>query len=260
MQVLAAKVRSQELSDKKTVDEISLNNLATQIDVTAKRQAELSPKCAALLSEVTTLQGKFMKDVAIFLSDASWENVGTELSLLHGNTRTAVEEMTVQKSAEDQAFVELREDWKKSSEKQTEFKGACVALTSTVSTLVDRFLKDLGEFFPAVTWNSAGAELSALLGETANQVSELTIRKGIDETALAKLKTAWDTAKKNQTDGNTELAKTKTRKDEREIYAQESNRQHAETKELFASAVRENGFENETEYSTFLLQKMNLQP
>lgn len=258
IEMLAAKVHSQELCEKKCVDEISLNGLTTQTEVTAKRQAELSPKCAALLSEETTLKSKFMKDVAVFLSDTLWENVGSELPGLLGNTQTAVEEMTTKKTADDKAFVKLRENWKTSFDKQTELKGTCVALTSSVSTLIDRFLNDFAEYIPGVIWDNAGAELSALLSETANQVSELTAKKGIDEAALAKLKTEWDTARKNQTDCNTELAKTKARKDEREIYEQECHKQHKETQELFASAINLNGFENEAEYLLSLISEDEL--
>lgn len=258
LEVSAAKVHSQELSEKKSADEISLNNLATQTEVTAKRQADLSPRCAALLSEVTTLKDKFVKEFAVFLPDALWENVGTELSGLLGNTKTAVEEMTVRKSADEKALAELRENWEISSDKQTDLKGTCVALTSSVSTLIDRFLKDFAEYIPGVIWDNAGAELSALQSETANQVSELTAKKVIDEAALAKLKTEWDTARKNQTDCNTELVKTKARKDEREIYEQECHKQHEETQELFASAISVNGFENEAEYSSSLISEDDL--
>jgi exonuclease SbcC len=166
--------------------------------------------------------------------------------------------MTIKKSADDKAFVELRESWEISSDKQTDLKGTCVALTSSVSTLIDRFLKDFAEYIPGVIWDNAGAELSALLSETANQVSELTAKKGIDEAALAKLKTEWDTARKNQTDCNTELAKTKTRKDEREIYEQECHKQHEEAQELFASAISVNGFENEAEYLSSLISEDEL--
>lgn len=258
IEVSAAKVHSQELSKKRSTDEISLNSLTTQTEVTAKRQAELSPKCAALLSEVTTLKSKFMKDVAGFLSDALWENVGTELSSLLGDTQTAAEEMTVRKSVDEKAFAELKDNWGKSTNKQTDLKGTCVALTSSVSTLIDRFLKDFAEYIPGVIWDNAGAELSALLSETANQVSGLTAKKGIDEAALAKLKTEWDTARKNQTDCNTELAKTKARNDEREIYEQRCHKQHEETQELFASAISVNGFENESEYMSSLISEDDL--
>jgi exonuclease SbcC len=258
IEVSAAKVHLQVLSEKKSVDEISLNSLTTQTEVTAKRQAELSPMCAALLSEVTTLKSKFMKDVAVFLSDTLWENVGSELPGLLGNTQTAVDEMTTKKITDDKAFVELKENRKTSSDKQIELKGTCVALTSSVSTLIDRFLNDFAEYIPGLIWDNAGVELSALLSETANQVSKLTAKKGIDEATLTKLKTEWDTAKKNQTDCNTEFSKTKARKDEREIYEQECHKQHEETQELFASAISANGFENEAEYSLSLISENEL--
>jgi DNA-binding Xre family transcriptional regulator len=254
----AAKTRSQELSEKKSADEIFLNSLATQTEVTEKRRADLSPMCAALQSEVTTLKSKFIKDAAVFLPDALWENVGTELPDLLGDTRTAAGEMAARKAADEQALARLKDNWEKSTNKQADLKGTCVALTSSVSTLTDRFLKDFSEYFPGVIWDDAGAELSALLSETENQVSELTAKKGTAEAALSKLKTEWDTSKKNQTDCNTEFAKAKARKDEREIYEQKCYKQHEETQESFSSVIIANGFENETEYSSSLISEDEL--
>jgi exonuclease SbcC len=258
LEVSAAKAHSQELSAKKAADEITLKNLVTQTEVTAKRQAELSPKCAALLSEVTTLKDKFMKDIAIYLPDAFWENVGAELSGLLGNTQTAVKEMAVKKFADKKALAELRETWEISTNKQKDYNGTCVALTSSVATLIGRFIKDFAEYIPGVIWDNAGAELAALLSETANKVTELTAKKDIDEAALAMLKTEWDTARKNQTDSKTELEKTKARIDEREKHEQTCRKQREETQELFASAISVNGFENEAEYSSSLILEEEL--
>jgi exonuclease SbcC len=57
-EVSTAKAHLQELSGRKSAEEISLRNLAAQTEETNKRQAELSPRCAALQSEVTTLKSK----------------------------------------------------------------------------------------------------------------------------------------------------------------------------------------------------------
>jgi exonuclease SbcC len=258
MEVLAAKAHSRELSEKKFTDEISLNDLTAQTEVTAKRQAELSPKCAALLSEVTTLKSKFMKDIAGFLPGVLWENVGAELSGLLDDTQIAAEEMKVRKSADEKAFAELKDNWEKSAGKQKDLEGACVALTSSVATRTDRFLEDFSEYVPAVIRDNAEAELSALLRKTANRLSELTSKKGIDEAALAKLKTEWDTARKNQTDRNTEFAMTTTRKDERGTYERECRKRREKTRESFASAISANGFENEAEYAASLVSEEEL--
>jgi exonuclease SbcC len=258
LEVTTAKEYFQELSQKKSRDEIVLNNLTTQTEGTAKRQAELAPMCTALLSEVTTLKSKFMKDVAVFLSDSIWENVGTELSRIFSNIQTAVEEMTIQKTANDKAFEELKERWNEFTEKQTNFKSTCLTLTSSVSTLIERFLKDFAEYIPGVIWDNAGSELSALISETANQVTDLTLKKDIAETALTKLKNEWNAARENQTNCSTELEKNKTRKDEREKYEQDCQKQHEETKGLFSSAISVNGFENEAEYLSSLISEDEL--
>ena len=257
-EVSSEKVHFQKLSEKKFTDEISLNNLTTQTEVMSKRQAELSPICAGLLSEVTTSKGKLMKDLAVFLPDILWENVETELSGLLDNTKSIVEKMTIKKDADNEALVKLKEDWRISADKHTELNDTCVALTSSTSALTDRFLIDFSEYISSVNWDTAGAELSVLLSNTVNRVSELTAKKDIDEAALAKLKSKWEMAKEHQTDCKTELAKSKTRKEEREIYEKKCHKQHKETQELFASAISVNGFENEAEYLSSLLSEDKL--
>jgi hypothetical protein len=53
--------------------------------------------------------------------------------------------------------------------------------------------------------------------------------------------------------------KSKARKDEREIYEQECRKQREETHELFfASTISVNGFENESEYSSYLISEDEL--
>lgn len=251
-------VHFHKLSEKKNIDEISLNNLVTLTEDMSKRQAELSPTCAALQSEVTTLKGKLLKDIAIFLHGILWESIEAELSGLLDNTKTAVEIMTVKRDTDNKAFMKLREDWEMSSAKKKDLNDACVDLTSSVATLTERFLNDCTEYFSDVIWENAGVELSALLSETTKQLSELTAKKDADEDTFNKLKNDWNAAKKNQADCNTEFEKTKTREEEREIYEKECYKQHKETQELFASVISANGFENEDEYLSSLISEDKL--
>jgi DNA repair exonuclease SbcCD ATPase subunit len=72
-EISEAKVRCQKLSEKKAADQVSLSSLAAQTEAAAARQAELTPLCTALNSEVSTLKEKFGQDLAVFLPDTSWE-------------------------------------------------------------------------------------------------------------------------------------------------------------------------------------------
>ncbi len=254
----ALKIKYQELSKKKVADEISLNNLAAQIESTAKQQAELSPRCTALLSEVTTLKDKFIKDIAVFLPDALWENIGTELSDFFGNTQTSVEKMAASISATEKALDELRDSWETSTKKRAELNSKCVSLTSEVSTLIDRFLKDFTEYIPGVVWDNAGAEMSALFIETTNIASDLTAKKDAVEATLAKLKIEWDTARNNQTDSNTELAKAKALLSERVKNEQACLKLNDEAQKFFITAVLTNGFGTESAYYSSLIPEDEL--
>ena len=106
--------------------------------------------------------------------------------------------METRRSADEKALSDLKENWGKSTERQKELDGICVELKASVSTLIDRFLKDFAVFVPGVVWDDANIKLSVLLSETTGQVSELTAKKNVDEAALAKLKSDWDAAKKAQ--------------------------------------------------------------
>lgn len=75
---------------------------------------------------------------------------GTELSGLLGSTQTAVEEMAAKISADTIALAELSEKWGKSAERQKELKDIYMALTSSVSMRIDRFLKDFGALNPGL--------------------------------------------------------------------------------------------------------------
>ena len=249
----AEMARFQELSEKKSADEISLNKLATQIGELTERQAKLSPKCVALESETETLRNKFMKESGDFLSGVSWEETGPALSDLLAETRTAEETLANKKSADDRAFAVLKENWEVSTSKQKELNDTYLEIKSAVSALTDRFLKDLSAYLPGILWSSSGAKLSTLLSEAQNQVSKFTAEKDATETALAGLIAGWDTAKENRMNCITQLVQAKARKEERETYEQECRRQHDETRVLFASAVTDNGFRDEAEYSADII-------
>ncbi|MEG0640424.1 MAG: SMC family ATPase [Clostridia bacterium] len=256
--VSAQEAQLQALSAKKTADEAALQGLAAQTADTAKQQAELSPKCAALLSEVNTLKSKFMKDASAFFPSALWETVATELSDLLASTQTAVEQRTAQKSADEQALAKLIESRSLLTNQQADLNASCVALTSAVATLIDRFEKDFSAFCSDANWESAGAELSALQSKTAVQAAALTEKKCADEQALAKLKIAWDTARQNQTDCCTQLEKAKTRKEERALYEQACLVLEQDAQRAVASAMDENGFANEADYAAALLSEDKL--
>ncbi|MEA4824753.1 MAG: hypothetical protein VB111_11675 [Clostridiaceae bacterium] len=72
------------------------------------------------------------------------------MSGLLGSTQTAVEEMAAKISADTIALAELSEKWGKSAERQKELKDIYMALTSSVSMRIDRFLKDFGALNPGL--------------------------------------------------------------------------------------------------------------
>ena len=257
-EIPAAKASAEALAEKETADKLSLDNLVAQTEATAKRQAELSPICAALRSQVSTMKDKLLKDVATFLPGVPWEGLEAELPDLLYNTQTAVEEMKVKKSADDVAFAKLKEDREQFDCKQQEWNAACLALASAVSTLTDRFLQDLAKHIPGVSWDTAHADLSALLLETQDKTAELTTKKDADEATLTELKSQWKTAEQNQTHCNTELAKANARIDEREKYAQSCLSQREEAQALFTSALSTNDFADEASYVSAVIPEETL--
>jgi exonuclease SbcC len=256
--LLKAKAYSQELFEKKSRDEISLANLTCETENAAKRKTELEPEYNALQVEVTTLKVKFMKDITVFLSIALWENVGTLLFELLTNTQTSVEDLKAKRSADDKALTELKEKWENATKSQKDLKTTSTALHSSISTLVRSFLTDFSEYIPDVIWDSAGEKLSVLLDETTAQFSDVTEKKNVDEVILAELKAHWETAKSDRINYNTELEKKKSSKDEREKHEKNCFKKYEETQKLFISALSNNGFENEKDYSASLISEEEL--
>ena len=257
-EVLAAKIHYKGLADKKTADEIALRNLAAQTEASANRREELSPTCTALQSEMVTLKDKFMHDLAVYLPDILWEDTGTELNGLLTNTQAVVREMETRISADEKALADLKENWENSTKRQKELDGICVERKASVSTLIDRFLKDFSVFVPGVVWNDANIKLSVLIGETTGQVSEFNAKKDVDEAALAKLKSDWDAAKKAQANSKTKFAEARALLTEREQRERDSCEHHEEAKKLFVSAISTSGFEDETEYLSSLIPEDKL--
>lgn len=255
---LATQMSFQELAEKKCADELFLNSLAVQTETTAKRQAELSPQCAALLSEVATRKDKLIKDFTVFRPNVLWEGVGAELSGLLENTQMAVEEMAVKKSADDVILAQLKENWEISVSKQNQWNAAYVELTAAVSTLTDRFLKDLAKHIPGVIWENARTELSALLSQTQKSNTELTAKKNADEVVLTELKTQWDAAKEIQANCKIELTKAKAYIDEREKHEKNYRNQCEEAQGLFVSALSANAFEDEAAYASAVISEDEL--
>lgn len=243
---------------KEDVSDAKLKKLLTETDSAKKEADDKSNKCAVLLSETATLKDKFMQSLAAYLPSVSWKDTGTELPNLLAGTQAAVTNMAARKSADEKALSGLRENWEKSAERQKDLNSICAELKASVSTLTDRFLKDFDVFTPGVVWKDARIKLSALLGETAGQVPELTAKKNADETALAKLKSDWDAAKKAQTDSNTNLIKARALLSEREQREQDVRTQHEEAKKLLLSAISTNGFEDEADYALSLIPEDEL--
>ena len=257
-EIAEAKERSHKLAEKKRENELFLNNLVVQIETTAKRQAELSPKCAALLSEVVTRKDKLVKEFAPFLPNVLWEDVGAELSGLLYDTQTMVEEMTIKKRADDAAFAQLKENWEISISKQKEWHATCVELTAAVSTLTDRFLKDLAKYIPGVIWENARTELSALFLQAQKSTAELTTKKDADELSLTELKAQWDKAKKIKAECSTNLAQASARIDERKKHEQDCLSQREEAQRLFVFALSANDFEDEAAYASAIISEDTL--
>lgn len=257
-EIPAAKASAEALAEKKTADKLSLDNLIAQTDTTAKQQEELSPTCAALRSQVSTMKDKFLKDVTAFLPGVPWEGLEAGLPDLLYNTQTAVKEMEGKKLADDVAFAKLKEDREQLDRKQQEWNDACLELTTAVTTLTKRFLQDLAKHIPDVSRDKAYADLSALLPEIQDKTAELTTKKDADEATLTELKSQWKTAEQNQAHCNTELAKANTRIDEREKYAQSCLSQREEAQALFTSALSANGFADEVSYASAVIPEETL--
>jgi exonuclease SbcC len=254
----AMKSLHRELTAKSRATETALAELKARTEIAAARREELSPKCTELSSAIATLTGRFAKDVAEIAPEIPFEEIKVKLSQMLDRTQTKTGELGAKKDADEKAFDELKTNMDRLTKRQTELSVNRAALTSELSALTDRFIKDFSEYVPGTAPDSAGTELPALLGEAEASAAELTAKKNADEKALAELKTNWETAKKRQADGATEYAKASALVAEREKHGRESLDRRDETGRLFRAAMTDNGFASEADYTAALVTDAEL--
>lgn len=256
--ITAAKTNLKKLSEKMERDEVELDQLVQQTEYAKNQQSTLSPKRVELQTEVTILKDRFLQELAAFIPEVTWDLSGTELTSLLHTSQDDLNDLETRKAADEKALSELVENWKDSSDRKSQLSNDNATETSSVNTLIVRFLKDVSDFIPGAVWDKVGAELSALLSATTNQFCELSDKKVIDETALIRLKTDWENAKKKQTDSHLEYEKANTRLAERKKHEQDLLSRYEEAKAIFNEALRSNGFESAELYGSSLISDAEL--
>ncbi|MDR3296281.1 MAG: SMC family ATPase [Clostridiales Family XIII bacterium] len=152
----------------------------------------------------------------------------------------------------------LAADADKSKGKLDGKANACASLKADISTLTSRFLEDFHEFSPDSGFETAGADLDALLLGTKARSEELTVKKNAGETALAKLKNDFDLATKQLAASELKLASAHTLAGERDNRAKEQKTIADAAKAAYQEALAENGFDDAGSYAASLVSEEDL--
>jgi exonuclease SbcC len=113
--------------------EKALNELSDALAAATKKRDELSPKCAALKTEIATMIGRFIKDFADFAPDAAWDTEGEQLSDALSEALITADDLRKRKEADEKALVGLSENWraatKRNMDAETAYKSAVTLAT-----------------------------------------------------------------------------------------------------------------------------------
>jgi exonuclease SbcC len=133
-----ARIDLETLTAKRDADEKTLAKLSNAISAATRKRDELSPKCAALTTEIATLCERFIKDLAAFLPDVTWDTADRQLADALSQTRITVDYLTKRKEADEKALSELSENWRAATKRNTDAEAGCKSAATLVGERKNR--------------------------------------------------------------------------------------------------------------------------
>ena len=246
-----------KLSDN-TVTEAALKKAKTAKEDTQTKRENASIDCNNLKGELKTLITRFNADIAPFIAEPTIDTALTLLPELLSATQSSVTELSEQKIFTQTALSLLKTKTENTTKRHAELNIATESLKSELNPLLERFISDLSEFIPNITWETAEKELTTLFTQTQTAVAKLTTRKNDAEKALAELSKNWISATERKANAKSALESAQTLVNERTTNKQKALKNHNNTQTNYTVALHENGFTDEAEYCASLVSEGEL--
>ncbi|MDR0470153.1 MAG: SMC family ATPase, partial [Nitrososphaerota archaeon] len=246
-----------KLSDA-AVTETALKKTKIVKEDTQTKRETASIDCNRLKGELETLITRFSTDISPFIAEPTIDVALTLLPELLCATQSTVTELSEQKTVAQTALLSLKTKTENTTKRHAELNLATESLKSELVPLLERFISDLSEFIPNVTWETAEKELTDLLTQTQTATAELTTRKNKDEKALAELSKSWVSVTERKVNAKSALESARTLLNERTTNEQKALKLYNTTQTNYTVALHENGFTDEAEYVASLVSEGEL--
>ena len=241
-----------------TVTEVALKKAKNTKEDTQTKRDVASLECNRLKSELETLIIRFNADITPFISDSTVDVALTLLPEILSATQSTVTELLEKKTFTQTVLSELKTKTDNTTKRHNELKIAVESLKSELVPLLERFISDLSEFIPNITWETAEKELTDLFTQTQTAATKLTTRKNDDEKALGELSQSWVYATEREANAKSALGSAQTLLNERTTNEQKALKIHNTNQTNYAVALHENGFADEAEYVASLVSESEL--
>ncbi|MDR3355379.1 MAG: SMC family ATPase [Synergistaceae bacterium] len=240
------------------ISESKLKKLNADAEMAKAALEDCGTKCAAARAEIVTLASRFNEDAESIIPDFRADDAGSMLSAARTELHGLVDSLTTSAANAQRSFDELKDTTEKKISRRDKLKPESGELSAEIATLTERFIRELGEHIPGVTYDTAGSELSGLLEAAEELSSNLSARQAESKKSLAKLKSDSDAAKKALADSDKTLEAANALASERRQREAILMNQRNDALAAFESSLRENDFSDESAYSAALVSENEL--
>jgi exonuclease SbcC len=240
------------------ITEATLKKAKLAQEGTQSNRETASLTCNKLKGELETLITCFNADLSPFISDATIDVALTLLPKILSTTKSTVTALSEKKMLAGKTLFDLKTKTENTTTNRDKLNLSVESLKSEINSMLERFISDLSEFIPNVTWETSEIELDNLFIQTHNTVEQLTARKVADKKTLEELSKNWDSATKRKASAQSAVDSAQTLVKERTTNEQKSLKLSNETQTAYQVALQENGFTDKAQYTDALVTEKEL--
>ena len=242
-----------------TVTEAALKKARDIKDNALSKLTLQSTECGKVKAEIETLTNRFVADLSGMIPDVAFESASVHLMKIVNATQLRVTELTTKKSVAEKALTELKKTSEKAEKQRNELQPTIAALQSEIDTLAKRFLDDLSEFIPDVSWDTSRTALGELLTQTQQTSRELTVRKEREKHVLDGLIATEKSVTERHTKADSALKSVQTLAAERLRNEQKLLKLRDDVQSAYSVSLQANGFADEADYQAALVTEKELE-
>jgi exonuclease SbcC len=246
-----------KLSDSSITEE-GLKKAENVRDEAQVKRETVSLMCNTLQGEINTLKTRFYTDITSFIPGTTIDMTADLLPKLISTTQSTVTTLYKGKANAEEALSTLKTKTEKTTKKRDALNLTTETLKSAIQPLTERFIRDLSEFIPNSKWETCEIELVNLLTQTKNTVNNLTTQKDTDEKALQDLSKNWISATERSVNAKSAVESAQTLVKERTTNEQKLLQTRNDAQTACNTALHENGFANEKDYTDYLVTENEL--